>query len=212
MNLASISICSVQRGHTRYRSCSALRAGFYLGINPHLHVILFLLCTCCRLHLLDRTGKNKQNSFNQRIFLDFHPVPFKSVVKTVNWDQLRCRSGCLPAQSPLGFSSALRSSLHPEHCLPVCTHSRLIWPGTLTSCQTHREKACTAVVFWAEAGVKIWITFLAKNNEPPARWKTKSVKCLCVHLRTKCAFSMRRNKGLGRRHNYGDQAVTIAAD
>lgn len=49
----------------------------------------------------------------------------------------------LLAPSPSGIWNALRSSSHPGDCLPVCTRTRLTWPGTPTdcwkSCQRHTE-------------------------------------------------------------------------
>lgn len=115
-------------------------SGYQLQIctNSHLLVILGLLCRCCLLHLLDR--QKQQN-----------------ITHSVNWCSeisiLCCLTGdeCLLAPSPSGFWNALRLSLRPEGCLPVCTHTRLIWPGSLTGCQTHIWKTFTTIVFQAAA-------------------------------------------------------------
>lgn len=71
----------------------------------------------------------------------------------------------LLARCPSGFLNALRLSLHPGGCLPVCTHTLLIWPGTLTSCQTTNQMKLYYSYFLCSSGVKVWIILLTENND-----------------------------------------------
>lgn len=133
----SISICTV--GHTSHRSCLSLRTGFYPVSATDLCQLSPPCYPCPLVYLLPPpAGQAKKKKSSSRSIL-FYPALFDSVATKVNLDQLRCHSRCLPALDSSGFLNALRLSLRPEDCLPVCTHTRRIWPGTLTSCQTHTK-------------------------------------------------------------------------
>ena len=138
--------------------------------------------SCPLLYLFPSPPAGKTNiSFSQRTLLDLYPLLFNSAVK----NQLRRDSGILPAPSPSGSLNARRLSAHPEHCLPACTHTRLIWPGTLTSCQTHthRQKNIDFDCFLSRS--KNLNHFLRQEvdadaelkatTEPPARFNTETV-------------------------------------
>ncbi len=147
---------------------------FQTCTNSHLHVILVLLCICCLLHVLDRQKKKKKRNSSSQLIL-FYPVLLNSVVTEVKLDQLRCQSRRLLAVCPSGFLNALRSSLHPEDCLPVCTHTRRIWPRTLTSCQTQTHTHIYRYCFLSCGRVKIR---MRSRTEPPARCKAEAVSVL----------------------------------
>lgn len=85
----------------------------------------------------------------------------------------------LLAPSPSGIWNALRSSLHPGDCLPVCTRTRLTWPGTPTdcwkSCQRHTENPKSINNKWK----KIRSHFLTRYQtlQTQVGWKTNASQC-----------------------------------
>lgn len=146
--------------HISITCCTFLDQGFSSRFS-HLHGILVLLYIWQLLYLLEEKNDRKTPpKQNKNIYL----VNWKTFLSWNKKLQMMSEKSLL-ARCPSGFLNALRLSLHPGGCLPVCTHTLLIWPGTLTSCQTTNQMKLYYSYFLCSSGVKVWIILLTENND-----------------------------------------------